>query len=186
METTTPPRILDPPPPPPPPGGLIPPPTGGGMRGDQERLVWVLGAIRLALDSTVGLQPSPFPSELRELFVEGWPDAENSLNDATEALRNPAGFEELHQRLQKVGLTGSSLQLKTMSMDYHTRRYVGEILTYPARLTLPERFARFARPVFKCMNSIMGSLKDVLPGIEIAKEFKEHVEASVDALEQEE
>lgn len=72
------------------------------------------------------------------------------------------------------------------SLDFHSRRYVGEILTYPAAPTWRERLARFARPVFICMNSIVGSLKDILRGIEIAKEFKEHVEASVDAVEQEE
>ncbi len=176
MATIAPPTILIPPPPPP----------GGGVSGDRQRLVWVLEAIRQVLDSMVHLDPSPFPSELRGLFLDAWPEAEMSLKDATAALRNPARFRVLYPRLRKAGLTGPSLQLKTKSMDYHSRKYVGEILTYPAKPTWRERLARFVRPVFKCMNSIMGSLKEVLRGIEIAKEFKEHVEASVDALEQEE
>jgi hypothetical protein len=95
-------------------------------------------------------------------------------------------FRALYPRLQQAGLTGPSLELKTRSLDYHSRRYVGEILTYPGQPTWAERLGRIGGPVFKCMNSIMGSLKSVLPGIEIAKEFKEHVEASVDALKWEE
>lgn len=186
MTTTMPPAGFFPPSLPP--GGGLPPspPPGGGFDGDRQRLVWMLETMRQILESTVYSEPSPFPSELRTWFLEAWPEAEKSLKDAIAVLRSPAQFETMYPRLRTVGLTGTSLQFKTASMEYHGRKYVGEFLTYPGRITWGERLARFAKPAFKCMNSIMGSLKEVLPGIEFAKEFKEHVEASVDALEQKE
>jgi hypothetical protein len=39
------------------------------------------------------------------------------------------------------------------------------------------------KPGFKVMNSILGSLPDVLPGKEIVKELKEHVEAGYEVAE---
>lgn len=72
------------------------PPSGGGMSGDQLRLVWALETIRQVLDSTVHLEQSPFPSELRTLFLDAWPGAEQSLTTATVALRSPVRFRLLY------------------------------------------------------------------------------------------
>jgi len=168
--------------------GQLPKP-GGGSRGDQKRLIWLLQTSRQVLNSTVKLRPSPFPGGLRNEMQRAWPEAEKSLRLATKTLRKDKDLNVLKPRLQKAGLTGSSLEFKAKSTEYHARNYskhLGQILTYPGRPTWSERLAKFVGPVFKCMNSVMDSLSDVLPGIEIAKEFKDHVEASLDALEQKE
>ena len=46
----------------------------------------------------------------------------------------------------------------------------------------------WTKPGFKVMNSILGSLLKAFPGMELVKEFKDHVEASYEvagALEEE-
>ena len=171
-----------------PPTTLTPPPSasGGGSNSDRARLLWTLETILLILDRTVHLEPSIFPEELQPYFRDAWPDAEKSLMNAISVVRNPARFRLLYPRLRRAGLTGPSLQLKTQSLYYYGKDYVGDILTYPAKKTWTERIARLFKPTFKIMNSLMGSLKGVLPGIDIAKEFKEHIEATVDALQKKE
>ena len=175
MATTAPPTVLIPP----------PPPSGGGLSGDQKRLIWILETTLLVLDKTVHLEPPPFPPELRPLLLDSWPEAEKSLRRAITVLRGMR-FRTLYPRLQAAGLTGQSLEMKAASLYYHSEPYVGEFITYGAKKTWGERIARFFRPAFKVMNSIMSSLKGIVPGIEIAKEYKEHVEAAADAMEEKE
>ena len=59
---------------------------------------------------------------------------------------------------------------------------MGDILPYPAKVPLPERIARLFRTAYKVMNSIRSRLKGIVAGIEFAKEYKEHVEATVEAV----
>lgn len=91
-------------------------------------------------------------------------------------------FGALYPQLQEVGLTDQSLDMKAASLYHHSGPYVGDILTYPAKVSWRERIAKFFRPTYKVMNSIMSSLNGIVPGIEIAKEYKDHVEAAAEAV----
>jgi hypothetical protein len=164
-----------------PPTTILPPPTpGGGPNGDQQTLVWMLKTIQEVLRLTVYSATPPFPQELRQSFLDAWPSAEESINNTIATVNTQ--FAMLYPRLQEVGLTGQSLDMKAASLYYHSAPYVGDILTYPAKVPLRERITRFFRPAYKVMNSIMSSLKGIVPGIEIAKEYKEHVEAAAEAV----
>lgn len=79
-------------------------------------------------------------------------------------------------------MTDQSLDMKAASLYHHSGPYVGDILTYPAKVSWRERIAKFFRPTYKVMNSIMSSLNGIVPGIEIAKEYKDHVEAAAEAV----
>jgi hypothetical protein len=45
-----------------------------------------------------------------------------------------------------------------------------------------EKLVKWLRSGFKVMNSVLGSLK-AIPGIEIAKEFKNHLESAYEVIE---
>jgi hypothetical protein len=168
-----------------PPTMIVPPPaSGGGLEGDRNRLVWMLQTIQAVLDLTVRSNEPPIPQELRQHFLDTWPEVESSINEAVQTLNSQ--FAALHPLLEKAGMTGSALEMKAASMYYHSERYVGDVIKYPAKRTIGERIAKLFRPACKVMNSIMGSLKAILPALEIAKEYKEHVEAAADAIAEKE
>ena len=140
----------------------------------------MLKSIEEVLRLTVYSATPPFPQELRQPFLDAWPAAEQSINNTITTLNSQ--FATLYPRLQEVALTGQSLDMKAASLYYHSVPYVGDSLTYPAKVSWRERIAKFFRPTYKVMNSIMSSLSGIVPGIEIAKEYKEHVEAAADAI----
>ena len=45
-----------------------------------------------------------------------------------------------------------------------------------------EKFVRWIKPGFKVMNSVLGSLTTI-PGVEVGKEFKEHLESAYEVVE---
>ena len=85
------------------------------------------------------------------------------------------------------------LLLKQTSLNYHLDRldeavekYSGQpILTLPIsdRVSLMERIVKYFKSGSKTMNSVLGSLPKIIPGVEVAKEFKEHLEAAWDIVE---
>ncbi len=46
-----------------------------------------------------------------------------------------------------------------------------------------ERLGKFVKPGFKTMNSVLGSFPKMVPGVEFVKEYKERLEAALDAVE---
>jgi len=75
------------------------------------------------------------------------------------------------------------LTMKEYSFMYQMNYMRRAILTYSNKETPLEKFVKWIKPGFKVMNSIMGSLLNVFPGFDIAKEFKEHVEAGYEVVE---
>jgi uncharacterized membrane protein YccC len=75
--------------------------------------------------------------------------------------RSESGLEELTQTLRTGGLTDSPLRMKSALLSRDVRR-------------------RDWKRVFQRIDSILGSLR--LPGAEAIKEFKEHVEITVERL----
>jgi hypothetical protein len=164
--------------------------TGGSQSNrDQETLLRILATIRNRLDQIVHIDPPIFPSDLDPLFKQTWNQVDRCFKNAAAQLRTREEFVQLYPKLRAAGLTGAMLALKDSSLRFHDERlaeafntYPQVILSYPPRLEWWERLAGIARPAFGCMDSILGSFSKVLPILEIPKEYKEQVEASVDAL----
>jgi hypothetical protein len=95
-------------------------------------------------------------------------------------------------RLKRAGLTGAMLHMKEVSLYYHLdplgeamRNYsspTAPILSIPEDEGLVRRLPFYIKPGSKVMNSILESVPAVvMPGKEIVKEVKEHVEAGYEA-----
>lgn len=171
----------------------------GTPEGDElDRLAAMLERIEKTLGNLTQLQPPIINRELSVSFVEVWPQAQRLLNEAIRRLRRdpnaaPIAYPIMIARLRAAGLMGSMLAMKDTSLRYHLdpldetiQVYMSQdapILTYPERKTLIERLVSLVRPAAQVMNSILGSLPAVvMPGKEIVKEYKEHVEASYEAV----
>ena len=104
----------------------------------------------------------------------------------------------LGEELERAGLTGAMLRMKEASLYYCLNRIDGmveayqqkfsqydrPILTYPERKGVVRRFFGWVKASLPTINSVLGSLPDVLPGKEILKEFKEHLESGYAVAEQ--
>jgi hypothetical protein len=98
----------------------------------------------------------------------------------------------LRRQLRDAGMNGDMLLMKQVSLNYHLDRLDESVRAYNARpvltLSVSQRtgvigaIVKWFKPGSKVMNSVMGSLR-FIPGIEAAKEFKEHVEAAWDVTE---
>ena len=94
--------------------------------------------------------------------------------------------ERLIRDLEVAGLTGATLSMKEVSINYHMDRVEKAVLTYSAQTTgeqVAEWLFKRVKPGFKIMNSFMGSFLKPIPVIEIAKEYKDHVEAGFEVAE---
>jgi hypothetical protein len=165
------------------------PSSGGRMTGgdDFNRIAAMLERIRQALRQLVFLTPAVLPAELQTRFAESWPLADQSFTDSIAILNDEERRAELAPLLERAGLTGEMLEMKETSLDFHVRR-VEEAMQTAANQPKAEggwvrRFVRWIKPAFTVMNSIMGSLTSVIPGIDVAKEYKEHVEAGYEVVE---
>ena len=58
------------------------------------------------------------------------------------------------------------------------KRVDNAVLTYNKNPSTLEKLVRWVKPGFKVMNTILGSLS-AIPGIEIGKQFQEHVESAM-------
>lgn len=163
------------------------PSSGGRMTGgdDFDRLAAMLERIRKNLRLLVFLSPRVLPEELQTQFAETWPITDKSFTDAIAILNDTNKRNDLAPLLEQAGLAGEMLGMKEVSLEYHMRRL--EQATQPPKKSKSEgwrkKVVRWVKPAFKIMNSIMGSLKSVIPGIEVAKEYKEHVEAGYEVVE---
>src|SRR5271157_2629937 len=178
-------------------GRRLPLASGGGRRragrggkgtpqGDEfGRLIRLLERIRTTLETLTHLQ-GVLPQELRTSLVEAWPDANRSFTATINTLRTVKPTERLIRNLEVAGLTGAMLRMKEVSINYHMDHVDKAVLTYSAQTT-GERIAGWlfkrVKPGFKIMNSFMGSFLKAIPVIEIAKEYKEHVEAGFEVAE---
>src|SRR5438445_110705 len=156
--------------------------TEGG-EDDFTRLAKMLEIIREILEKLVNLDPPVVDSNLRVLFSHSWARVEMSFISAQLALRDETQRSRLRPLVEGAGFTGSMLTMKEYSLMYQMNHMRRAILTYSNKETPLEKFVKWIKPGFKVMNSIMGSLLNVFPGLDIAKEFKEHVEAGYEVVE---
>jgi hypothetical protein len=143
----------------------------------------MLETIRETLEKLVNVDPPVMDSNLRLLFSHNWTRVEVSFLSALLALRDETQRSRLRPLVEAAGFTGSMLTMKEYSLMYQIYHMIKVILTYSNKETPLEKFVKWIKPGFKVMNSIMGSLLSVFPGLDIAKEFKEHVEAGYEVVE---
>lgn len=143
----------------------------------------MLERIRRTMEGLVRIKQSVIPKELHSPIYESWPRADESLRAAIATLRNEVQRPRLIPQLETVGFTGAMLDMKETSPNYHMARVDKAILTYSKDETKLEKFLKWIKPGFKVMNSIMGSLLAAIPGLDVAKEFKEHVESAYEVVE---
>jgi hypothetical protein len=161
--------------------GVIKRAPGGRMASgadDFNRLAQMLERIRKTLDSLVHLEPAVMPVDLVERFNETWPEAEASLLDAIVLVMDERRRADLLPKLEAVAMTGQMLEMKEASLYFYLNRIDGQILTYSPDKSWFDRFIDWVKPGCKVINSILGSLLKAIPGLEVAKEFKDHVEAA--------
>jgi hypothetical protein len=162
------------------------PGTPGG--GEVDRIVAMLGTIRLTLESLIKLQPSVLPETLRLEFEKSLPHANECFDKAIAILNNEQQRPGLMLFLKDAGFTGVPLATKEMSLTYQmdmVDRGKAILSLSESKSTsgkLLKRGIRLIMPGFKVMNSIMGSLIRGIPILEGAKEIKEHVEAGYESV----
>jgi hypothetical protein len=72
--------------------------------------------------------------------------------------------------------------MKETSLKYQMERLDKAILTYGKDRTKLEKFVTWVKPCFSAMKSILGSLSGI-PGVEVIKEFIEHLESPYETVE---
>jgi hypothetical protein len=154
---------------------------GSGNEDDFDRVAKMLEDIRKLLESLVNSK-FPLPADIRESIVKSWPVAEAGLQKAQQELRLQRPAPKYRRLLTNAGFTGEMLDLKENSLRLQKKQIEKAILTYTQNESLTEKVARWLKPGFKAMNSILGSLSG-LPGVEIAREFKDHLESGIELIE---
>lgn len=158
---------------------------------DFDRLARMLARIGASLESLIYRDLRVLNPELQAHFILTWPQAADNLIQAIRRLRAESirarsvsnKPSRLRRQLERAGLTGPMLRMKEASLNYYLNpidRIVALRLTGKESLgeKLLNKLLIWTKPAFKIMNSILGSLLKAFPGMEVVKEFKEHVEAS--------
>jgi hypothetical protein len=145
--------------------------------------------IRETLDLVVHIEPPVVPEPLNASFVRTWPEVDASFTRAISYLRKPLS-PTVRRQLVAAGLTGEMLHMKQDSLDYHLDQLAlaikeRPIITAPLseRVSGLERLVKWFKPSATTINSVLGSMPKAIPGVEIAKEFKEHLEAGWEIVE---
>jgi len=154
---------------------------GGGNEDDFDRVVKILESIRETLELLVKSK-CPVPPELWEPIIKSWPIANEGLQKAKAVLQTATPSPKYRRLLINAGFVGAMLDLKEGSVVFHKSRMKKAVLTYNQNESLAEKVAKWLKPGFKVMNSILGSLSGI-PGVEVAKEFKDHLESGYEVIE---
>lgn len=156
--------------------------VGGGREDEFDRVVAMLESIRKTLEKLVNVTPLVVPQELHPSISQSWHRADEGFKTAIATLQNKTQRVKLKPKLESAGFTGEMLDMKETSLNYHMARVDKAILTYNSNTTLFEKFVRWIKPGFHVMNSVLGSLSTI-PGVEVGKEFKEHLESAYEVVE---
>lgn len=109
------------------------------------------------------------------LFILAFNEATTTLNDD---LINRSETQELNQILQRIGFTGDSLKLKAAIINKiwtELRTELSDIM-YTLVDWGKKKIREIIEKLLKYLNSLLGSLKDLIPGSEALKELKEALE----------
>jgi hypothetical protein len=156
--------------------------VGGGRENEFDRVIAMIEIISRSLEKAVIVTPRVIPQELHPSISQSWHRADEGFKRAIATLQNKTQRVELKPKLEAAGFTGEMLDMKETSLNYHMARFDKAILTYNNKETLPEKLVRWIKPGFSVMNSVLGSLSTI-PGVEVGKEFKEHLESAYEVVE---
>jgi hypothetical protein len=163
--------------------------AGGPTDDDIARIVQMLQRIRNSLNLVVHIEPPAVAAVLHAEFTRVWAEVDSQFARAIDYLQSPLSAV-VQRELVRAGLTGDMLVMKQVSLTYHLDNLDAVIAERPI-LTAPmsqrvsglERIVKWFKPSAETINSVLGSLPKAIPGVEIAKEFKEHVAAAWDVVE---
>ncbi len=108
------------------------------------------------------------------LFFKAFDQAEKNLFENLDILRQilPSEFQE---RLENIGFTGPSLQLKARRMNSLWNEVVSVVNSIGQGVIdfAKAPIVKVIRKTLTYLNNILGSLKNAIPGLEAIKEIKE-------------
>ena len=136
--------------------------TGTEVHDDVRRLIDLLAYISGLLHWIVeesDLIPEP---DLRGRFRDGLPEVRQRIELVRDELGSVFEGSSRWQQLTAVGLTGPQLTMKVSVLDW--------LVSKAAPL----------KPILSWINSFLGSLSKVFPGLDIVQEYKEQVELVVE------
>ena len=136
-----------------------------GLLADAESLLAVFVESHLAL----------LPEPLRGPTLVAWPTVRDRFGSVRAALRKPTA--RIERGLETVGLTGPELVMKVAG--YAAAR--DQLETQRRQPKPPPRgLGWLFQRVFAWLNTILGSLSSVIPGVDAIKEFKEAIENGIE------
>jgi hypothetical protein len=156
--------------------------AGGRQEDEFDRVIAMLEIIRKTSETLASIAPRVVPQELHPSITQSWHSADEGFKAAIATLQNKTQRVELKPKLEAAGFTGEMLDMKETSFNYHMARVDKAILTYNNSETTLEKFVRWIRPGVSVINSVLGSLSTI-PGVEVGKEFKEHLESAYEVVE---
>lgn len=139
------------------------------MREDRERLIRFLRDVSDVLEYVRDNGIYLLLPHLRSHFAAALELAQPAIDEAVAELQN----QHLDDQLARVGLVGPSLDLKLAGFEY-------AMVMFLESLSL-----KWFKRLLKWINTLLGSLKSVIPGVEIVKELKESAEHGIEEGEEE-
>jgi hypothetical protein len=150
------------------------PPLTHKEREELDNLRALIGAIDRFL-GWLTTDSGAVPRDLSSVFLSAYGIVRGRLGDAIGALDGIKDTEDpLWRRLDDAGLNGESLRLKLTIWQR-----LGGAAAPPGRAPR-SRSGKLLGRVMGYVNSLLGSLATVFTGLELAKEYKDGVEAVID------
>jgi hypothetical protein len=144
------------------------------QRGDLSALADLVAAISRLLAWLT--ESRMIPSPLKEQSFVVLRIAQSHMHDAITRIGEVANTEDTTwRRLNEAGLVGEPLQLKVAI--WQTVAAVAPARSVPR---VGKVKAKILKPILKLANSVLGSLLKAFPLLDIAKEYKDGVEAVID------
>lgn len=170
---------------------------GGNWNFEGQRLAKFVMDSGRVLELMVEYRRWLLPAYMRDDFDAAWPQARDAIRNTASIIRGEIvaqplwpsagpvlfGPDDLHRWFRFFGLTGAQLTLK-LGIFYQAYDQVVdnpefiEAITTTTETDAPVRKKkrRILGGLLNVMNSIFGSISRVVPGIDVAKEFKEMAE----------
>ena len=115
--------------------------------------------------------------EFRGRFMDVLEEMQQRIDSVIDRLDSVEPGDPIHEELRVCGLTGNSLKMKTEVGRALFKELDESAVETPSGLTI---FGRKLKFPLKWVNTILGSLAKVFPPLEAVKEYKEHVELTVE------
>ena len=100
-------------------------------------------------------------------------------------VRSPQ-YVSLNKRLEKIGFTKKSLELKIRTLNFHWKRLVEKVNSTTEKIIdfSVNPIVKLVRKLLSYLNSILGSLAKAIPSVEAIKEMKEVLESYLGVAEE--